>query len=108
MAQTRTLTRGYTVVNPNRDKPECKVVKAIVVAILLASVAMMALVTFGGWSELEGLTPLNLMWCLAYLVLAYSRRSSRRAGMSRWRCRSRRQKRRRSPPVVPPAQPSAA
>ena len=71
MAQTRTLTPGYTVIHPNRDKVECKVVKVIVVAILLASVALMVLVTFGGWSKLEGLTRLNFAWCLAYLVLAY-------------------------------------
>jgi hypothetical protein len=71
MAQTRTLTPGYTVIHPNRDKPECKLVKVIVVGILLASVVVMALVTFGGWSKLEGLTPLNFFWCLAYLVLAY-------------------------------------
>ena len=28
MAQTRTLTPGYTVIHSNRDKPERKVVKA--------------------------------------------------------------------------------
>jgi hypothetical protein len=71
MAQTRTLTPGYTVIHPNRDKTECKVVKVIVVGILLASVGLMLLVTFGGWSKLEGLTPLNFVWCLAYLVLGY-------------------------------------
>jgi hypothetical protein len=71
MAQTRTLTPGYTVIHPNRDKPECKVVKVIVVGILLASVVLMALVTFGGWSKLEGLTPLNFVWCIFYLVLAF-------------------------------------
>ncbi len=71
VAHRRTLTPGYTVIHPNRDKPECKVVKVIVVAILLVSVALMVLVTFGGWSKLEGLTPLNFVWCLAYLVLAY-------------------------------------
>lgn len=67
----RTLTPGYTVIHPNRDKPECKVVKLIVVLILLASIAMMLIVTLGGWSELEGLKPINFVWCLAYVVLAY-------------------------------------
>jgi hypothetical protein len=78
MAQTRTLTPGYTVIHPNRDKVECKVVKVIVVGILVASVALMVLVSFGGWSKLEGLTPLNFAWCLAYLVLgSYAWRWSR-------------------------------
>jgi hypothetical protein len=71
MAQTRTLTPGYTVIHPNRDKSECKAVKVIVVGILIASVVLMVLVTFGGWSKLEGLKPLNFLWCLAYLTLAY-------------------------------------
>lgn len=71
MAQVRNLTPGYTVIHPNRDKPECKSVKVIVIAILLASVVLMAVVTFGGWSKFEGLKPLNFFWCLAYLVLAY-------------------------------------
>jgi hypothetical protein len=71
MAATRTLTPGYTVIHPNREKPECKVVKLIVVLILLASVAMMLTITLGGWSELEGLKPVNFVWCLAYVVLAY-------------------------------------
>jgi len=71
VAQARTLTPGYTVIHPNRDKPECKLIKVIVVGILLASVVLMLLVTFGGWSKLEGLTPLNFAWCLGYLVLAY-------------------------------------
>lgn len=71
MPPARTLTPGYTVVHPNRDKPEANAVKAIVVLILLVSVAMMLIITVGGWSELEGLKPVNFFWCIAYLVLAF-------------------------------------
>ena len=39
--------------------------------ILLVSVALMLLVTLGGWSKLEELTLLNFVCCLAYLVIAY-------------------------------------
>jgi lysylphosphatidylglycerol synthetase-like protein (DUF2156 family) len=67
----RNLRPGYTVIHPNRDKAEAKATKAIVVLILLVSVALMLLITFGGWSKLEGLTPLNFVWCLAYLVVAF-------------------------------------
>lgn len=45
--------------------------KAIVVLLLLASVGLMLIVTFGGWSKLQGLKPLNFAWCLLYLVIAY-------------------------------------
>jgi lysylphosphatidylglycerol synthetase-like protein (DUF2156 family) len=71
MPPVRNLTPGYTVIHPNRDKAECKVTKLIVVGILLASIALMLLVTIGGWSELEGLKPVNFILCLLYLVLAY-------------------------------------
>ena len=71
MPTARTLTPGYTVIHPNRDKPVCQATKAIVVAILLVSVALMLIVTIGGWSKLQGLIPLNFVWCLAYLAVAY-------------------------------------
>jgi lysylphosphatidylglycerol synthetase-like protein (DUF2156 family) len=67
----RNLRPGYTVIHPNRDKVECKATKAIVVLILLVSVALMLIVTLGGWSKLQGLTPLNFVWCIVYLILAF-------------------------------------
>lgn len=39
--------------------------------ILLASVGLMLAITFGGWSELQGLTPVNFAWSIAYLVIAF-------------------------------------
>ena len=71
MPQARSLTPGYTVIHPNRDKPECKLVKAVVVGILVASILLMLLVTVGGWSKLEGLKPLNFCWCIFYVVIAF-------------------------------------
>ena len=71
MPPARTLRPGYTVIHPNRDKAAAKVIKAIVVLILLVSVGLMLIVTFGGWSKLQGLKPLNFAWCIAYLVIAY-------------------------------------
>ena len=71
MPPARTMTPGYTVVHPNRDKPETNAVKAIVVLLLLVSVAVILIITVGGWSELEGLKPVNFLWCSAYLVLAF-------------------------------------
>ena len=71
MPPVRNLPPGYTVIHPNRDKAAAKVMKAIVVLIMLASVGLMLIVTFGGWSKLQGLKPLNFAWCLLFLVLAY-------------------------------------
>jgi hypothetical protein len=67
----RNLPPGYTVIHPNRDKATAKTMKAIVVLILLVSIGLMLIVTFGGWSKLQGLKPVNFAWSLLYLVIAY-------------------------------------
>ncbi len=67
----RSLTPGYVVVYPNREKASSKTTKAIVVLLLLASVVLMLLVTIGGWSKLQGLKALDIAWIIAYLILAF-------------------------------------
>jgi lysylphosphatidylglycerol synthetase-like protein (DUF2156 family) len=67
----KTVTSGYTVVYPNREKATSKTTKLIVVLILLASVVLMLIVTLGGWSKLQGLKLVNLVWCAVYLIIAY-------------------------------------
>lgn len=71
MPQTRTLTPGYAVVFPNREKAASKLMKGVVALILLISVGLLLIVTIGGWSALEGLKPLNFCWCIAYAILAF-------------------------------------
>ena len=71
MPPVRNLPPGYTVIHPNRDKAVCKATKAIVVVILLISVALMLIVTIGGWSKLQGLKPVNFAWCAVYLIIAF-------------------------------------
>jgi lysylphosphatidylglycerol synthetase-like protein (DUF2156 family) len=71
MAQHRTLTPGYAVVYPNREKSSSHAAKAIVTFIMLVSVALMLIVTIGGWSKLQGLKPVNFIWILAYLIMAF-------------------------------------
>jgi hypothetical protein len=31
----------------------------------------MLIVTFGGWSKLQGLKPINFAWCILYLIFAF-------------------------------------
>ena len=38
--------------------------------ILIVSIVLMLALTIGGWSELEGLKPVNFVWCLIYGVIA--------------------------------------
>ena len=70
MPPVRNLPPGYTVIHPNRDKAVCKATKAIVVLILLVSVGLMLIVTFGGWSKLQGLKPVNFAWSIIYVLFA--------------------------------------
>jgi hypothetical protein len=67
----RNIQPGYTVIYPNRDKAASKSAKGIVVLLLLASVALMLLVTFGGWSKLQGLKAVNFIWSAVYLIIAF-------------------------------------
>jgi hypothetical protein len=67
----RNLRPGYTVIYPNRDKASSKATKAIIVLILLVSVALMLIVTLGGWSKLQGLKAVNFVWCITYLLGAF-------------------------------------
>ena len=71
MLQHRTVTPGYSVVFPNREKASSKLMKALVTLILLVSVGLLLIVTIGGWSQLEGMKPLNFFWCIAYLIIAF-------------------------------------
>jgi hypothetical protein len=70
MPPARTLTPGYRVAHPNRDKASSKTTKSIVILLLLVSVVLMLIVTIGGWSKLQGMKPINFAWCLVYLILA--------------------------------------
>ena len=70
MAQHRDVRPGYTVIHPNRDKRVCKLTRILVAAILLLSIALMLFVTIGGWTKLQGMKPINFVWCGIYLVMA--------------------------------------
>lgn len=57
--------------HPNRDKPESKATKAIVVLLLLTTAGLVAIVTLGGWSVLQGAQPVAFAYILVLLVMAY-------------------------------------
>src|SRR3954447_11113049 len=63
--------RETRIEHPNRKKAASKVTKMIVVVLLLASAGLLALITWGGWSTLEGAKPLQLAYILVYLVMAF-------------------------------------
>jgi lysylphosphatidylglycerol synthetase-like protein (DUF2156 family) len=56
---------------PNRDKPESKRTMAIVVLLLVASAALIAIITIGGWDKLQGAKPVNIFYVLVYVLFAF-------------------------------------
>jgi hypothetical protein len=56
---------------PNRDLPESKTTRAIVGFLLLASAALIAIISIGGWDKLQGAKPVNIFYVLVYLLFAY-------------------------------------
>jgi hypothetical protein len=67
----RNLRPGYAIDYPNREKPASKATKAIVVLLLLVSVVLMLIVTLGGWSKLQGLKAVNIVWAAVYVIMAF-------------------------------------
>ena len=71
VSPARNLKPGYVVTYPNRDKRSSRVTRVAVALVLALSALLMLFVTIGGWSKLAGLEPINIIWCLIYLVMAF-------------------------------------
>jgi len=62
---------GVVITHPNRDKPVVQATRATVIVLLLASAALVAIVTIGGWKVLQGAIPVQIAYVLVYLTLAF-------------------------------------
>jgi hypothetical protein len=58
------------IVHPNRQGAEAKATKAAVIFLLLASAAITAIITIGGWSKLEGAQMWAIFYVIIYVVMA--------------------------------------
>ena len=66
------LAMADTVLHPpNRDKAESKATRAVVILLLLTSALLIAVVTFGGWSQLQGAQIISIGYIIVYVVMAY-------------------------------------
>lgn len=65
------LDHEYELTHPNRDKAGSKATRAIVTLLLLASAALTAIITAGGWSELQGAQPVAFAYVFLYLLMAF-------------------------------------
>jgi hypothetical protein len=61
------------ITHPNREKPEVRATRATVIVLLLASAALMLVITIGGFEVLEGGGPvaIQFVFILIYLLLAF-------------------------------------
>lgn len=59
------------LVHPNRDKPESTATKAAVVLLLVTSAALIAIITIGGWTQLQGAQIIAIAYVLIYALMAY-------------------------------------
>jgi peptidoglycan/LPS O-acetylase OafA/YrhL len=62
---------GYELWRPNREKPESKSARALVVLLLVISAAVMFVVLVGGWSRLEGGQVIAVGYVLVYLLFGF-------------------------------------
>jgi lysylphosphatidylglycerol synthetase-like protein (DUF2156 family) len=58
------------ILHPNRDKAESKATKAAVILLLIVSAALIAIVTAGGWSELQGAQIVSIAYVIIYIIMA--------------------------------------
>jgi hypothetical protein len=62
---------GYELWRPNRDKPEAQSARALVVFLLLVTAALSFVIIIGGWTRLEGVKPLSVIYAGLYVLFAY-------------------------------------
>ncbi len=62
---------GVIITHPNRGKPVVQATRATVVVLLLASAALVLIVTIGGWKVMQGATAVQIAYVLVYLTLAF-------------------------------------
>jgi hypothetical protein len=66
------VREGYELWRPNREKAECKTMKALIAFVLLVSAAMILIVTLGGWEHLQGASvgAMSLIYAGLYIAFA--------------------------------------
>ena len=59
------------IYHPNRQKGGSKATKAGTILLLLASAGLTAIVTIGGWQDLEGAQVISIFFIIVFLVMAF-------------------------------------
>jgi hypothetical protein len=67
----RQLPPGVVVTHPNREKAAVQATRATVILLLLASAALVLIVTVSGWNVTESAVAIQIGYVAVYLVLAF-------------------------------------
>src|SRR3954453_14896958 len=72
LVESAKVREGYELWRPNREKPECKTMKAVIAFVLLVSAGLLIVITIGGWQRLLGpsVGVMALWWAALYIVFA--------------------------------------
>ena len=64
---------GYELWRPNRQSAESKFTKLVIAIVLLASAALLLIITLGGWSRLQssGVGMITIAWAVMYILFAF-------------------------------------
>jgi len=66
------MAEGSRIIDhPNRDRPQSRATRALVVALLLISTLVLVIATVGGWEKIQGAKPLHVAYVVIYLLLAF-------------------------------------
>jgi hypothetical protein len=71
LRNTGSQMADVVVEHPNREKAESKATKAAITLLLLVSAGLIAIITFGGWSVLQGAQPVAFAYLILNLVMAW-------------------------------------
>jgi hypothetical protein len=63
--------RDVVITHPHRHEAVVRSTRAVVVLLLVVSALLMLIITVGGWSQLEGMIPVDVAMILIYAALAY-------------------------------------
>jgi hypothetical protein len=69
--EARAIRPGYELWRPNREKAEAQSARALVVFLLLVTAGLAFVITFGGWSRLEGVKVLSIAYAALYVLFAF-------------------------------------
>ena len=68
---TGEASEDLVIYHPNREKAGSKATKAATILLLIATSVLVAIITIGGWSDLEGAQVISIFFILVFALLAY-------------------------------------